>query len=107
MLGALFGAYPAVIRLLGEDSRFSSGDGEIGRRDLKDLGVVQFAVIVAMTECLETILLSGIDVTLVNELGETCRVSWFASVLDFDVATQAAPCWHLGESACGAARYLC
>jgi len=44
--------YPAVVRLLGEDLRLTSGDGEVGLRDLEDLGVVQFAVIMAMTECL-------------------------------------------------------
>ena len=49
----------------------------------------------AMTECLESGLLSGFNVTLINEWGETCGVSWFASVLDFDVATEAATSGHL------------
>lgn len=40
MLGAFFGAYPAMIRLLGENLRIASGDGEVGFRNLEDLGVV-------------------------------------------------------------------
>ena len=32
--------YPAMVRLLGEDLRLASSDGEVGLRDLEDLGVV-------------------------------------------------------------------
>ena len=67
MLGA-FGAYPAVIRLLGEDLRLTSSDGEVGLWDLEDLSVVQFAVVGTMTECLEPSLLSGFDVTLISPM---------------------------------------
>lgn len=83
-----------MVRLLGEDLWLASCDGEVGLRDLEDLGVVQFAVIMAMTECLEPGLLSGFDVTLINGWGKTCGVSWFTRVLDFDVATEAAPSGH-------------
>ena len=58
LLGAFFGAYPAMIRLLGENLRIASGDGEVDLRDLEDLGVVQFTIIVAVTERLELSLLS-------------------------------------------------
>ena len=56
-LGA-FGTYSAMIRLLGEDLRLASCDGEVGLRNLEDLGIVQFTIIVAVTECLEPSLLS-------------------------------------------------
>lgn len=52
------GTYPAMIRLLGEDLRLASGGGKVGLRDLEDLGIVQFTIIVAVTECLEPSLLS-------------------------------------------------
>ena len=32
--------YPAMVRLLGEDPRLASSDGEVGLRDLEDLSVV-------------------------------------------------------------------
>jgi hypothetical protein len=35
-----FGAYLAMIRLLGENLRIASGDGEVDFWDLEDLGVV-------------------------------------------------------------------
>ena len=55
VLAFIIDTYPAVVRLLGEDFGLTSGDGEVGLRDLEDLGVVQFAVIMAMTECLEPV----------------------------------------------------
>lgn len=36
----LGGTYPAMVRLLGEDLRLASCDGEVGLWDLEDLGVV-------------------------------------------------------------------
>lgn len=54
VLAFIIDTYPAVVRLLGEDFGLTSG-GEVGLRDLEDLGVVQFAVIMAMTECLEPV----------------------------------------------------
>ena len=42
--------------------------------------------------------LSGLGVILTIEWGKTCGVSWFTSVLDFDVATEAASSGHLEES---------
>lgn len=65
LLGAL-GTYVAMLRLLGEDLWLASGYGEVSLRDLEDLSVVQFAIIVAMTDCLESSLLSGFGVTLLN-----------------------------------------
>ena len=41
--------------------------------------------------------LSGLGVILTIQWGKTCGVSWFTSVLDFDVATEAASSGHLGE----------
>ena len=60
-----FGTYPTVIRLFGEDLRLSSDDGEVGFRDLEDLGVVQFTVVCTMTECLESSFVLGFADTLI------------------------------------------
>ena len=40
VLAFIIDTYPAVVRLLGEDFGLTSGDGEVGLRDLEDLGVV-------------------------------------------------------------------
>jgi hypothetical protein len=52
-----------MIRLLGEYLRLASGDGEVGFRDLEDLGVVYFTVVCTMTECLEPSFVLGFGVT--------------------------------------------
>ena len=42
--------------------------------------------------------LSGLGIILTIKWGKTCGVSWFTSVLDFDVATEAASSRHLEEN---------
>jgi hypothetical protein len=42
-----------MIRLLREDLWFTSCDRELCFRDLKDLGVVQFAIVGAVAKCLD------------------------------------------------------
>jgi hypothetical protein len=83
-----------MIRLLGENLRFTGGDGKVGFWDLENLGVVQFAIIGTVAVCLERGDLSALDFASMVRWGQTCGVSWLTSVLDLDVSAEAAPSRH-------------